>query len=681
MITPLVIWLRQKTSIKFRIFLFSGVMIFSFYLMILGAMQQHLSSTKKEKIDSLTFISNEVLVSASSAALWRGKSEELADLSRNLVDSTDINFIRIIDSAGDVFFQYGIPRPVGGDFDIQKDVERLSVVPDFGDIDSDGGSIASRKVRLGTIDVQIDETSVSELAWSGLWRNFTFLVVVCLLVLPLTYILAMSLVRPLKGIVLDLKRFESGDYEGLLGNRKYNDEYGAISDALKRAGQSISSKTSEIEKANRELVKRSKQLEKQRDIALEARQLADEANAKKDVFVSNITHELKTPLTGVIASIDLIEQSVNSIFDGEAFLPESESQRGIFSQDCKQLINCIDLAKFSGNQLETLVNEVLISIEEMYSDISVDLHPVDLAFSLDRLFESHRVRAKAKGLEFSVSSSDYKGVWVEADWLRMAQIVNGLLSNAVKFTENGEVNVQVRMLETKEKVSLFIEVNDTGVGISSTEKERIFTLFHIAEEPAKKVHSGIGTGLAIAQRICERTGSKLSLNSTELGKGSSFGFSCSFDRCEPVNVVSIGSKKNTATESLYKGIKILYVEDSSTNQMIFQEYCKRYGVDLVVANNGLQGLEKFKHGKFDVLVVDCYMPVMTGYEMVENLRSSGDQESFVVALTADSSKKNMEKCRDVGFDEFLTKPYTKGTFRQLLDMVVNRKRDKEVSSI
>ena len=312
----------------------------------------------------------------------------------------------------------------------------------------------------------------------------------------------------------------------------------------------------------------------------------------------------------------------------------------------------------------------------MYSDISLDLHPIDLVASLNKLMNAHKIGAIVKGLDFKVQVSSDPSIWVLADWLRLAQVVNGLLSNAVKFTEQGWVDVQIRILATKDQVSLHVEVNDTGVGISATEKAKIFSLFHIAEEPTKKMHSGIGTGLAIAQRICERTGSKLSLNSTELGKGSSFGFNCSFERCEAVNVVSIESRKTAKSVKKYKGIKLLYVEDSSTNQMIFQEYCKRYEVDLVVANHGLQGLEKCEHSSFDALVVDCYMPVMTGYEMVERLRCSGDEDSFIIALTADSSKKNVEKCRASGFNEFVAKPYKKETFKNLLDMVLEQKNER-----
>lgn len=678
MITSIVILLRKKTTIKFRIFLFTGFMICSLYLTTLGAMQQHLSSTKEEKIDSLRFISNEVLTSASASALWRGRKDELAELTTKLVDSTDISFIAIYDTEGDLFFEYGERQKDVDAVEIRRDVEKLSVVPGFDHFESDGVAVSTEKVKLGYIEAQIDESSVSDLAWSGLWRNFAFLMIVCFLVLPLAYILAMSLVRPLRGIVSDLKRFESGDYENLIGNSKYNDEYGAISDALKKAGKSIASKTGEIEKANEELVERSKQLEHQRDIAMEARQLADEANAKKDVFVSNITHELKTPLTGVIASIDLIEQSIGTFFEGGNFIDMQQGNGRKQSQDFLQLISCIDLAKFSGSQLETLVNEILISIEDMYSDISLDLHPIDLVASLNKLVEAHKIEAVGRGLDFQIHVSSDPGIWVLADWLRLSQVVNGLLSNAVRFTERGHVEVKIRILDTKEQVSLYVEVNDTGVGISSSEKERIFSLFHIAEEPTKKVHSGIGTGLAIAQRICERTGSKLSLNSTELGKGSSFGFSCNFERCEAVNVVSIDARKTAKSVEKYRGIKLLYVEDSSTNQMIFKEYCKRYDVDLVVANNGLQGLEKCEHGTFDAFVVDCYMPVMTGYEMVEQLRSSGDEESFIVALTADSSKKNVAKCKDVGFNEFVAKPYTKETYRRLLDMVLEQKNERNV---
>ena len=120
-------------------------------------------------------------------------------------------------------------------------------------------------------------------------------------------------------------------------------------------------------------------------------------------------------------------------------------------------------------------------------------------------------------------------------------------------------------------------------------------------------------------------------------------------------------------------LRLLYVEDSLTNQQIFREYCDRHGVQLVLADNGKDGLEKFLHGRYDGLIVDCYMPVMNGYELVESIRGFESlnrlEPAFIVALSADNSDRNRRRCKDAGFDAFESKPYTRVTFHRIMEMV------------
>lgn len=680
MFTSVAGYLRRKTTITFRIYLFAAMMVAVLYLSAVFALSAHVKATRDDRLNAVTYIANDILMKAAAHALWRGNALELSDISTGLLASTNIESIVVKDMQGDPFFSAHNDDMGEDPMMIRVDVVRTVLSAEYEDFESDSSETINRQAQLGELIVEINTKKLFALAWNDIWSRFALLIAMGLLVLPLAYILALSLVRPLKGIQRDLKRFEQGDYDSLSRNGRpvgfYTDEYSLISRALREAGQSIGLKTREIEQNNAELKARTEQLEVQYGIAIEAREFADEANAKKDVFVRNITHELKTPLTGVIAGIDLIEQSITRLVS-DASMSDSNAdylKQRAMHRDVMQMMSCVDIAKHSGHQLETLVNEILISIQDMYSDFRLDVQPVALMSSLEKLVSVQKAIALKKALSFNVSYNTSGAVWILADWLRVAQVLNALIGNAIRFTEAGSIAVSISVLENVDTVSLYVEVSDTGIGISGAEKERIFSHFHIAENPDKKVLSGIGTGLSIAQRICERIGGTLNLKNTTLGLGSSFSFSCDFHRCaEPNTLLVAQGPADRPLDIDVLNLRLLYVEDSLTNQQIFREYCDRHGVQLVLADNGKDGLEKFQHGRYDGLIVDCYMPVMNGYELVESIRGFESlnrlEPAFIVALSADNSDRNRRRCKDAGFDAFESKPYTRVAFHRIMEMV------------
>jgi CheY-like chemotaxis protein len=281
--------------------------------------------------------------------------------------------------------------------------------------------------------------------------------------------------------------------------------------------------------------------------------------------------------------------------------------------------------------------------------------------------------AKAKGLLYSVEITGADGICVKADWVRLAQIFNVLLGNASRFTHEGHIRVDVKVLTTHKSATLNFEVTDTGCGIGEKDKNNIFELFHIAESPRSKKFAGIGTGLTIAKGIAHKMGGCIQLKYTELGVGSCFSFNCTFDLSEKQDK----SVKEQALQSPGYDLKVLYVEDSKVNQMVFQAYCEKYGIHLATAENGADGFEKYRGSKFDVLIVDCYMPVVNGFELVEKIRAYEGNEradpSLIVALTADDSRSNREHCERVGFDLFFRKPYSRELFDKIATAVEKRR--------
>ncbi|MFC1354325.1 MAG: response regulator [gamma proteobacterium symbiont of Clathrolucina costata] len=677
MYQALITFLRANTTIKFRIYLFGAVMLAMFFTASIFSFINHMNDIAEEKRHGIVFVVNELLTKTADQALWRGNAGQLESVMDTLISSTQIRKITVFDVKGEIFTEKsGSPIRSNNIEKIEVNVLRKRVAADFGDIELDLESVKDEVVKLGTIHVEIDKEAISDVVWSAMMEKSYALFIAVILSIPVSYLLAMSLVRPLRGIMSDLQNFESGEYKTHDGHHKYKDEYALLSRALIRAGESIERKTDEIKSANCELKKYSEDLETQIAIAIDARKAADEANARKDIFVANISHELKTPLTGVVSGLDLVEQNIFQVLSRVEDLsnekPIGYKTKKELRDDLFQVVKCVDIAKYSGAQIEAMVNEILASIQDIYDEVAIDERPVRLNESLRKLIKSHELYAKQKGLEFEYSCEGCEDVWILTDWIRVAQILNAMISNSTRFTERGTIKIIMRILATSENVSFYFEISDTGIGITASEKDAIFNLFHIGENPRKKTASGIGTGLAIAKRITEKLGGTISLKSSVLGKGSCFTFDCTFKRYEPgaaeqENLESQGS--HGVVPDIPK-LHLLYVEDSFINQQIFQQYCMRFGVNLMMANNGQEGFEKYLQGNFDALVIDCYMPVMNGFDLVKKIREHerkiDGENSLILALTADSSDKNRKRCLECGFDEFIAKPFSEQEYRYLI---------------
>lgn len=682
----LVAWLRRKTTIKFRIYLFSGVMLFLFYFASIFSFITQLNDVKAEKYKSIEFMITELLSKTAGQALWRGNKEPLESVMQTLLDSTEVHSIVILDNQGDVFTTLGSKGDTTNNMQhLDVDVVWEKLAAEFGELDLDTDSVSEKKEVIGEIRVLIDQDAISELVWAAMIQKSYTLIIALLLSMPVVYILAISLVKPLTGIMNDLNRFKVGDYSPKTSDREYKDEYALLSSTLAEAWKSISNKTLEIKEANQNLKRHSEELENQVRIAIEARKAADEAIERKDIFVANMTHEFNTPLSGIVTVLKLIEDEIykmlSQIDDTETGNVFNHTTRTSLRENIFKTTNYVDTARFASNEISQMVNEILASIQDIYDDIHLNERQVRLTQSLERLLKPHELYAKQKGLEFEMNCSGCEDVWIFTDWIRVAQILNALISNAIKFTEKGKVIVNIRILTTSEHVSVFVDVQDTGIGVTEKEKDAIFELFHIGQHPRNKLAPGIGTGLAIAKKISEKLGGNISLKSSALKAGSCFTFDCTFNRVLPgenvANEDELLEKGNVNTNN----IRLLYVEDSILNQMIFQRYCIKHGVNLIIANNGEDGYEKYTKGSFDALVVDCYMPFGDGFEMVSKIRehekNTRNGRSLIFALTGDDSEKNRKRCKEYGLDEFIAKPYSDEAHLFLLEKVMAYKDPTE----
>jgi len=371
--------------------------------------------------------------------------------------------------------------------------------------------------------------------------------------------------------------------------------------------------------------------------AKHAQEQAEAANRAKSTFLANMSHELRTPLNAILGFSSLL-RSDDSI---------SEDQR-----------RSLDIINRSGEHLLGLICDVLEMAKVEAGNAKVDSEPFDLGTMVRDIMDMMRVRAAEKDLRIILDQSSQFPRVVRADAPKLRQILINLVSNAVKFTDAGGVTVRLGVREVdSSSLTLIIEVEDTGVGISAEESGRVFDPF--VQVGSSRLQVGTGLGLAITREYTELMGGRIDLES-EPGKGSLF-------RVEiPVGVAAESELEATELEtnsvvSLAPGqplYRILIVEDQLENWLLLRRLLEDVGFDVHVAVNGADGVEEFERWHPDLICMDIRMPVMDGLEATRRIRGiAGGDDVRIVAITASAFKEERESILEAGVDDFIRKPF------------------------
>ncbi|GMM87360.1 ATP-binding protein [Vibrio fortis] len=370
---------------------------------------------------------------------------------------------------------------------------------------------------------------------------------------------------------------------------------------------------------------------------IESRRRAEESERSTRDFVAMINHELRTPLNGLLGSAELIS-------DTELTEPQRE------------IINNLSQ---SGEFLRTIINDLLD-----YSKINagmLELIPKTFALrDLKNTIESIFInRATEKQLDFTISIGKQVPAYFNGDLERITQLFVNLIGNAIKFTEEGYVRVDVSWKDGQ----FVFAVEDTGVGIAETAINTLFDPFTQADRSSSRNYEGTGLGLAICRKLVSLMNGHISVKS-EQGVGTTFTIAL------PLIVVETSHYEEKVKESIVSDtglslLKVLVVDDIKMNQIIIQQMLRKHEIEPAIANNGVEGFELASANEYDVVFMDCRMPIMDGFEATKKLRAKGYTKS-IVALTAGTTLEERERCIECGMDDILSKPYTANDLKEML---------------
>lgn len=366
----------------------------------------------------------------------------------------------------------------------------------------------------------------------------------------------------------------------------------------------------------------------------QAVQAAEKANEAKSKFLAIMSHEIRNPLNAVVGMVRMLHNA------------------GITGPNSKLIENI----KSSSDHLLMIINDILdfskIESGEMFlEETNFDIHDV-----MKRVYDSHLFIAKEKNIELKYHVDKRIGHCFKGDPLRLQQVVSNLTNNALKFTSEGKVEIRCELEKATPLGSrIKVEVQDTGIGISPANQQKIFESFKQEDDTITRTHGGTGLGLAISKQIVDLMGGKLSLSS-EKNVGSTFYFSIDLQVVEG-NYDRTTEKEAKKSQESLKGYSILLVEDNKLNQILATAMLESWGTKVTIASNGQEAIDTLEKEKYDLILMDLQMPVMDGMMATKLIREKMQIATPILALSANVIKGIAEKCIDAGMQGYISKPF------------------------
>jgi signal transduction histidine kinase/ActR/RegA family two-component response regulator len=484
------------------------------------------------------------------------------------------------------------------------------------------------------------------------------------------------IVEPLIGLAESMRKLTREQDFSLRVDSSATDEIGQLTRGFNDMLTHLQEREQTLAERNEQLARSNQELELAVHEATAARLAAEQASHVKSMFLANMSHEIRTPMNGILGITEML-------LDSPLQAQQKEHVRTLFS---------------SGRALLSIINDILDFSKIEAGKLVLQPKSFELRLCLEELLALFQLEASKQGLGLTLQIDADVPAWVCADAGRLRQILANLIGNAIKFTPAGSVSLRVHTqpasappLPNRPNLPLIFEVADTGMGISPEQQLQIFEEFNQGDSSATRRHGGTGLGLAIALRLARLMQGDMTVNS-QPGLGSTFILNVQADlgqapplaaNLEPVRLPPAKALNQAPAAAPHtapsagspaagpRARRVLVVEDNQVNQIVVQAALERLGCQVSLVDGGADGVRAATSERYDLVLMDCQMPDIDGYEATRQIRQwEQTQENKrrlpIVALTAHAMAGDREKCESAGMDDYLTKPLSSSELKRVL---------------